>query len=108
MYTTEDGLPNNTIYGIVIDKYGHIWVSTNYGLSKFDYKKNEFTNFDTVDGLQGREFNGKSFHISYDAEIFFGGTNGLNSFKCEDLKRSKRYIDLSIGCLLYTSPSPRD
>lgn len=97
VYTMEDGLPNNTIYGIVIDKLDHIWVSTNYGLSKFDYKKNEFTNFDIVDGLQGREFNGKSFHISDDGEIFFGGTNGLNSFRCEELKKKKYYIDLSIG-----------
>lgn len=96
-YTMEDGLPNNTIYGIVIDKSDHIWVSTNYGISKFDYKKNEFTNFDVVDGLQGREFNGKSFHISDDGEIFFGGTNGLNSFRCEELKKKKHYIDLSIG-----------
>ncbi|WGX75593.1 ATP-binding protein [Paraclostridium bifermentans] len=97
VYTMEDGLPNNTIYGIVIDKSDHIWASTNYGLSKFDYKKNEFTNFDIVDGLQGREFNGKSFHISDDGEIFFGGTNGLNSFRCEELKKKKYYIDLSIG-----------
>ncbi|WP_261812783.1 ligand-binding sensor domain-containing protein [Paraclostridium bifermentans] len=97
VYTIEDGLPNNTIYGIVIDKSDHIWVSTNYGLSKFDYKKNEFTNFDIVDGLQGREFNGKSFNISDDGEIFFGGTNGLNSFRCEELKKKKYYIDLSIG-----------
>ena len=97
VYTKEDGLPNNTIYGIVIDKKDHIWVSTNYGLSKFDYKKNEFTNFDIVDGLQGREFNGKSFHMSYDGEIFFGGTEGLNSFRCEDLKKTKKQVDLSIG-----------
>ncbi|MFR3499768.1 MAG: ATP-binding protein, partial [Paraclostridium bifermentans] len=97
VYTMEDGLPNNTIYGIVIDKSDHIWISTNYGLSKFDYKKNEFTNFDIVDGLQGREFNGKSFNISDDGEIFFGGTNGLNSFRCEELKKKKYYIDLSIG-----------
>lgn len=96
VYTVEDGLPNNTIYGIIIDELNHIWVSTNYGLSKFEYEKNEFTNFDIVDGLQGREFNGKSFHMSYDGEIFFGGTNGLNSFRCEELKKKKFYIDLSI------------
>ncbi|MCU9814765.1 triple tyrosine motif-containing protein [Paraclostridium sp. AKS73] len=47
--------------------------------------------------MQGREFNGKSFHISEDGEIFFGGTNGLNSFRCEELKKKKYFIDLSIG-----------
>ncbi|MGL5756465.1 MAG: ligand-binding sensor domain-containing protein [Paraclostridium sp.] len=95
-YMMEDGLPNNTIYGIIIDKKDHIWVSTNYGISKFDSDKNEFANFGIVDGLQGRAFNGKSFHLSYDNEIFFGGTNGLNSFRCEELQKKKNYINLEI------------
>ncbi|MEG2786592.1 MAG: two-component regulator propeller domain-containing protein [Romboutsia sp.] len=95
-YMVEDGLPNNTIYGIIIDKKNHIWVSTNYGISRFDSVKNEFTNFGIVDGLQGKAFNGKSFHLSYDNEIFFGGTNGLNSFRCEELQKKKNYINLEI------------
>ncbi|WP_373598162.1 ligand-binding sensor domain-containing protein [Paraclostridium bifermentans] len=95
-YTKEDGLPNNTIYGVIVDGKGHIWVSTNYGISKFEPSKNEFTNFDIVDGIQGREFNAKSYHLGYDNEIFFGGTNGFNSFRCEELKKEKYYVDLVI------------
>lgn len=95
-YMVEDGLPNNNIYGVVIDKNNHVWVSTNYGISRINTIENEFTNFGIVDGLQGKAFNGKSFHISYDDEIFFGGINGLNSFRCDDLEKKKYYINLEI------------
>lgn len=86
-YTTKDGLPNDTIYGIVIDEYQNIWCSTNYGISRFNPETETFSNFNIIDGLQGSEFNGKSYHISKDFEIFFGGTNGLNSFRAKDLNK---------------------
>jgi len=34
--TIEDGLPQNTVHGIVKDKYGFMWFSTTGGLSRFD------------------------------------------------------------------------
>ena len=33
-YTEKDGLINNTIYGILVDKNNGIWMSTNAGISK--------------------------------------------------------------------------
>lgn len=35
-YTTQDGLPSNTVYSVVQDKLGFIWVSTRDGLARFD------------------------------------------------------------------------
>jgi signal transduction histidine kinase/ligand-binding sensor domain-containing protein len=35
-FTVDDGLPQNTIQGIVKDKYGFIWLGTWEGLCKFD------------------------------------------------------------------------
>ena len=35
-YTEEDGLPNNTVYAVVKDDRGYLWLSTNRGLSRFD------------------------------------------------------------------------
>ena len=35
-YTVKNGLPDNTIYGILADADGNLWLSTNKGLSKFD------------------------------------------------------------------------
>ena len=59
-YTDEDGLSNNTVYGVLIDDDGNPWASTNKGISKFDLKTNEFRNLSTAEGLQSNEFNDKS------------------------------------------------
>ena len=43
-YTAQDGIANNTIYGILVDNDDNIWASTNKGISKFDLKTNELVN----------------------------------------------------------------
>ena len=35
-FTTEDGLPNNYIYGVLIADESNPWMSTNSGISKYD------------------------------------------------------------------------
>ncbi len=79
-YTDEDGLCNNTIYGVLIDKDGNPWVSTNNGISKFDLKTKEFRNLSSIEGVQSNEFNDKSEYKTKDGEFIFGGIKGLNIF----------------------------
>jgi len=79
-YGIKEGLPNEIIYGILPDSIGHLWISTNYGLSKFNLKTNQFENYDESDGLQGNEFNYNSFLKTSKGELVFGGQNGLNYF----------------------------
>jgi len=43
-YTDEAGLPQNSVYGIVKDDLGYVWLSTERGLARFDGKN--FTVFD--------------------------------------------------------------
>lgn len=96
-YTTSEGLSNNTIYGVLMDKDNNPWVSTNSGISKFDVSKNNFVNLDITDGLQSNEFNGECYFKSKSGEFFFGGINGLNVFKPEELvsdtKKNKVVFD---------------
>lgn len=51
-FTDEDGLPQNSIKGIVPDKNGFLWLATENGLTRFD--GNYFLNFnsDNVPGLK--------------------------------------------------------
>lgn len=35
-YSTDQGLPDNWVYGIYQDKTGYIWVSTNHGVCRFN------------------------------------------------------------------------
>ncbi|MGM9534690.1 MAG: ATP-binding protein, partial [Intestinibacter sp.] len=87
-YTDEDGLSNNTIYGVLIDDEGNPWVSTNNGISKFDLKTCRFNNLSSTDGLQSNEFNEKAYYKTRDGEFIFGGIKGLNIFKPENILKS--------------------
>jgi ligand-binding sensor domain-containing protein len=45
--TTKDGLAGNVVYYIIEDKQGYIWISTSYGITRFDginYKTFTVTN----------------------------------------------------------------
>ncbi len=87
-YTDEDGLSGNTIYGILEDDNGYLWISTNQGLSKFNPVEETFYNFDVVDGLQGSQFYWRACMRSRSGEMYFGGINGLNVFNPSDIKLS--------------------
>ncbi|RIK59444.1 hypothetical protein DCC62_28660, partial [candidate division KSB1 bacterium] len=65
---------------------GNLWMSTNYGLSKFNPRTHVFKNFDAKDGLQDNEFNSTSYFKSASGELFFGGINGFNAFYPEDFR----------------------
>ncbi|PKA99680.1 signal transduction histidine kinase [Flavobacteriaceae bacterium MAR_2009_75] len=79
-YTISEGLPNNVIKGILEDEQGHLWISTNKGLSRFDPEKEIFKNYDVTDGLQDSEFQELACLKRQDGEMIFGGVNGFNAF----------------------------
>ncbi|SKC23599.1 Two component regulator propeller [Alkalitalea saponilacus] len=80
-----NGLPSNGIMGILEDTNNHIWISTTNGISLYKPEENEFINFTTKDGLQGREFKYNASLIDGDGTIYFGGLNGLNTFDPLDM-----------------------
>ncbi len=85
-YSSEDGLINNSIRGILEDQSGNIWISTNNGLSRFNPESGIFRNYDVSDGLQSKEFNDGSCFKSGNGTMYFGGVNGFNYFKPEEIK----------------------
>ena len=86
-YTQKDGLPNNSVVGILGDDEGNLWLSTGKGLSKFNPQTETFRNYDVSDGLQGNEFDGvKAYFKSKTGEMFFGGLNGFNAFYPDQVK----------------------
>lgn len=88
-YTEASGLPNNTIHGIVEDKSKTLWISTNNGISRFNLNKGEITNYRNRYNLQNNEFSDGAYFKSSEGYIFFGGINGFNYFKSEEIKERK-------------------
>ena len=78
----KDGLPNEVIYGMLEDNKGHLWVSTNKGISKIKFQENQLSteNFTPADGIPGFEFNQHAFLKTKAGELVFGGVKGLTVF----------------------------
>ena len=84
-YTTRDGLPSNSICGILEDDFGNLWISTQRGLCKFEEavinpEKIKFHIYSVEDGLQGSEFKRGAFCKTKEGLMVFGGQNGFNVF----------------------------
>ncbi|MDX2430861.1 MAG: two-component regulator propeller domain-containing protein [Bacteroides sp.] len=90
-YTMKDGLPSNTIHGILEDKVGDLWLSTNKGLAQFDPLTEEFSLYSKEDGLVGTEFNEGAFFKNKDGIMYFGGTNGINYFDPGEISEKPNY-----------------
>lgn len=86
VYTTRDGLSNNTVYGILTDEQGNLWMSTNKGISVFDPKTESFLNFDVSNGLQSNEFNTGAYNKDEKGQMYFGGIRGYNQFFPEQIQ----------------------
>ncbi len=84
-YTTLDGLPNNVIYGILADSFGHLWMSTNKGLACFNPNTKSFRNFTRPDGIQSNQFNAYAYCRTSSGQMYFGGINGITTFRPETL-----------------------
>ncbi|MEM6895448.1 MAG: two-component regulator propeller domain-containing protein [Bacteroidota bacterium] len=87
--TKKDGLPNDAIKGIIPDDDGYLWLSTGNGVVRYQHENNEIVSYYANDGLQGNEFNADSYYKTSAGELLFGGSNGFNIFKPEEvLKRT--------------------
>lgn len=77
-YNEIEGLPNNTIHGILEDDRGDLWVSTNGGVVRFDREEENFHVYNRKTGLDVFEFSdGAYLKDERTGVLFFGGTNGF-------------------------------
>lgn len=98
IFTTDDGLPNNTIYCIVPDKQGNLWCSSNKGLFRFEPVTHQIFGFEKSDGLPGNEFNRAHKLLFFDGRIAFGGLDGYTIFNPADfdLKEQVESVPIQI------------
>ena len=82
-YSDQISLPSSNIYGIESDKNGHLWLSHNKGLTRFDPNTLDVHHFSIEDGLQDSEFNMGASFKSESNEIYFGGNRGFNIIPSE-------------------------
>ena len=96
-FTVKEGLPNNTIHGIISDKKANLWVSTNFGLSNFIVDKSKFINYTTNEGLQNNEFADGAYYQDLESGfVFMGGIKGFNYFSPSKTEESTIVPDILI------------
>lgn len=88
IYTENDGLPNNTVYGIASDDNSNLWLSTNKGLSKFSIPDETFTNYLLDGGATINEFNEGAVAKGRNGRIYFGGIGGLVGFHPDSIQQN--------------------
>jgi signal transduction histidine kinase/ligand-binding sensor domain-containing protein/DNA-binding response OmpR family regulator len=87
-FSETNGLQNNTIYKIVEDKKGVMWVSTNKAISSIDINTQKINNYSSHNGVQNNNFVGGAGLVLSSGEIFFGGLEGFNYLNPAYLKRT--------------------
>ena len=105
--TTDNGLPNNTVYAILPDDQGHLWLSTNDGLCQIDVNIEIFDSevFDRdyslvvqklsrTDGLVSDEFNTGAYHKDENGILYFGAIDGVNYFDPKEMNEKGDSLDL--------------
>ncbi len=80
VFTTENGVVNNTLLSIIKHKNGNLWISTNKGISMFNPATRQFRNFGKTEGMLIEEFDLDAYYLATDGEMFFGGVGGMVSF----------------------------
>jgi signal transduction histidine kinase/ligand-binding sensor domain-containing protein/CheY-like chemotaxis protein/AraC-like DNA-binding protein len=77
-YNEKEGLPNNTIHGILEDDRGYLWIGTNDGLVQFDAENEKFRKYNHQSGLNVFEFSDGAYtKHAPTGTLFFGGINGF-------------------------------
>jgi ligand-binding sensor domain-containing protein len=79
-YRMKDGLSDDTIYGILEDRQGRLWLSHSRGIDRFDPASGAIQRFDQEDGLQGKEFSPSASHAGRSGRFYFGGVEGFSVF----------------------------
>ena len=106
-YTVNDGLPNDAIYKLMEDNEKNIWISTNYGLSKLDPATETFINYDVRDGFQGNAYYHQCGLKLKGGELAFGGGNGFDIFRPEDITENETIPNIVITDLqIFNKPVP--
>jgi len=93
--STNNGLPSNTVYDMLQDPYGYVWIGTPNGLCRYDGYT--FTNFKSI-GCGNGKTNGDAgtLHLDKKHRLLWIRTITFN-YACYDLKRG-HFVDFTGEC----------
>ncbi len=82
-FDRSDGLVDDTIYAILVEPDGALWLSSNNGLMRWNPDAGSVRHFTPLDGVQALEFSRAAAYKGLGGDFYFGGINGINRFRPE-------------------------
>jgi signal transduction histidine kinase/DNA-binding response OmpR family regulator len=104
-FSESEGLRNNTVYKILEDKNGLIWLSTNKAISSIDITTKKINNYNYHNGVQNNNFVAGAGLVLSSGELLFGGIEGFNYFNPAYLKKNNNVPSVLITDLRISNQS---
>ncbi len=79
-YQRAQGLRSNAVYAALEDAQGHIWFSSNRGVTRLNPFTGDIRHYDRFNGLREDEFNSGAYLKGRNGRLYFGGTGYLLAF----------------------------
>jgi signal transduction histidine kinase/streptogramin lyase len=78
-------MPFTSIYSILEDHHGHLWMGTHNGIVEYNPKTGVSNNYTVSHGIQSPIFEINSFCKTSDNHLLFGGNKGINIFNPDEV-----------------------
>ncbi|OYZ48312.1 MAG: hypothetical protein B7Y15_12290, partial [Bacteroidetes bacterium 24-39-8] len=79
-YGTNSDWSRRKIFGILPDKNGNLWLSSEKGLIRLNPTNGHSQTFTVTDGIAANEFNYNAYFKDSQGVFYFGGYNGITNF----------------------------
>jgi len=83
--TISDGLSSQVLYDNHLDKNGQLWMSSDYGIIRYNIITRQFRTLTPYDGAQGYEYNAFCNSSTSDGDMIYAGQNGVNYFNLSEV-----------------------
>jgi len=103
-WSRSSGLPDNHIVSILLDDGGRVWLGTERGLARLDPESGDVHVYTPVHGVQNDRFTLNAAARAPDGELFFGGIDGINSFRPDSLRLNDHLPPVVITSLTVQGP----
>jgi signal transduction histidine kinase/streptogramin lyase len=94
--TANEGLPSNSVQRIRSDADGFLWMITDNGLCRYDYKLKLFTTYGKSDGVLLANVAKKADYLCSEKFLMFAGVNSLLFFQPDAFKTNRPTPDVMI------------
>ncbi|MGX5853925.1 histidine kinase dimerization/phosphoacceptor domain -containing protein [Dyadobacter jiangsuensis] len=100
-FNITTGFPSDVLYRIEPDGFDNLWISSDYGLLRFNRKDFAINTYTTTDGISHNEFNRTSSFKAADGKLYFGGLNGVVGFDPREFKTDTSQLSVPLRIIAF-------